>query len=351
MISGIDLKKILYNEPNLIEKLLESLGCEHIIVKENKITSTRPTGDNKGAVEIRLTETLNCRIYTKTDYSQKFKIQDILTLTQYFLDCEHLSDAVNYICNICNIKNDGDAYEKHEVNDTLSFLRKYKRIVKEDDEIEDIPLQESVLDQFIDAPCKIFTEDKIHILCQEKWGVCYDLLTNRACFPIRNYKGELITLKGRTLETNYKNLNIPKYFVYFNVETNHILFGEYENMEEINKSDSIILFESEKSVMKADIYGFNNCVAIGKKTISKQQRKRLLSYGKNIILAFDKDVELEELLTIARMFRGLVPVYFIYDKFDLLNEKCSPVDLGREVFVKLLENKLKYRDGANINEY
>ena len=113
MISGIELKKILYNEPNLIKKLLENLGCEHIRKSDNKITSTRPDGDNRGAVEIRLTETLNCKIYTKPEYETIYNIQDILTLTQYFLSCT-LGEATNYICQTCDIDNSGTYINQEE---------------------------------------------------------------------------------------------------------------------------------------------------------------------------------------------------------------------------------------------
>ena len=100
------------------------MGCEHIRKSDNKITSTRPTGDNRGSVEIRLTETLNCKIYTKPEYETIYAIQDILTLTQYFLSCT-LGEATNYICQTCDIDNSG-TYIKQEENSTVAFLKSIK---------------------------------------------------------------------------------------------------------------------------------------------------------------------------------------------------------------------------------
>jgi DNA primase len=167
-------------------------------------------------------------------------------------------------------------------------------------------------------------------------------MTNRVVFPIRNENGGLLTLKGRTLESDYKILGIPKYFVYYEIETSHVLFGEFENKDYIKKADYIILVESEKSVMKLWQMGYRNCVAIGRKSISRQQRNKLLSYGKPIVIAFDNDVKEKELQIISRMFKGLIPVSYTLDRFNLLNEKDSPCDNGLHIFEQLLETRIEF---------
>ena len=285
MVNGIDVKRILYNEPKLIESLLDSLGCKYIYNNGRKISSTRPDGDNKNSVNIALNETLNAKIYTRQSEFQQYEIQDIISLTQYFLNCS-LSEALKYICEICNI--DGlSEYVKQEDSPTLSFLKRYKKIIKNDTTTtEDVILDDKILDLFIHAPCKMFTDDGINILTQEYFEVYYDIMTNRVVFTIRNENGGLITIKGRTLESDYKYLGIPKYYVYYEVETSHILFGEFQNKDYIKNADYIILVESEKSVMKLWQMGYKNCVAIGRKSISRQQRNKLLSYGKPLVIAF-----------------------------------------------------------------
>jgi len=342
MISGIELKRILYSSPNLIKDLLSSMGCQHIKKTRDRITSTRPNGDNKNSVNIFLTETLNVKVYTRTEFENRYEIQDIITLTQYFLDCS-LFEATNYICKVCNIDNSGD-YVRREENPTISFLRKYKRLVRNEEEIVDTPLDESVLNQFIHAPCKIFTDDNISILAQEYFEVGYDLLENRVIFPIRNEKGELVTVKGRTLAENYKLLGLPKYYVYYDTQTNHILYGSWQNKEELKKAEYILVFESEKSVMKCWQYGIYNCVAICKKSISKQQIRKLLSMGKPIVLCYDSDVSEKEIKIIARNFKNLIPVYYTLDTFGLLGEKTAPIDIDLETFNVLIENKIEYKE-------
>ena len=343
MVNGIDVKRILYNEPKLIESLLDSLGCKYIYNNGRKISSTRPDGDNKNSVNIALNETLNAKIYTRQSEFQQYEIQDIISLTQYFLNCS-LSEALKYICEICNI--DGlSEYVKQEDSPTLSFLKRYKKIIKNDTTTtEDVILDDKILDLFIHAPCKIFTDDGINILTQEYFEVYYDIMTNRVVFTIRNENGGLITIKGRTLESDYKYLGIPKYYVYYEVETSHILFGEFQNKDYIKNADYIILVESEKSVMKLWQMGYKNCVAIGRKSISRQQRNKLLSYGKPLVIAFDNDVKEKELKIISGMFKGLIPISYTLDKFNLLNEKDSPCDRGLHIFNELLETRIEFKE-------
>ena len=343
MVNGIDVKRILYNEPKLIESLLDSLGCKYIYNNGRKISSTRPDGDNKNSVNIALNETLNAKIYTRQSEFQQYEIQDIISLTQYFLNCS-LSEALKYICEICNI--DGlSEYVKQEDSPTLSFLKRYKKIIKNDTTTtEDVILDDKILDLFVNAPCKIFTDDGIDIHTQEYFEVCYDIMSNRAVFPIRNENGGLITLKGRILDSDYKLYGIPKYFVYYEVETSHILFGEYQNKDYIKNAEYIILVESEKSVMKLLQMGYRNCVAIGRKSISRQQRNKLLAYGKPLVIAFDNDVKEKELKIISGMFKGLIPISYTLDKFNLLKEKDSPCDRGLYIFKELLETRIEFKE-------
>lgn len=342
LISGVDLKKILYEDLSLIKKVLESMGCKHIHKSNNRISSTRPDGDNKQAVNIILSETLNAKVYTRNDFENKYEICDIITLTQYFLDI-NFNEAINYICNVCNIENSGE-YVKREETPSMAFLKRYKRIIKEETTTEDVILDDKILDLFVNAPCKVFTDDGVNIPTQEYFEICYDLMTNRAVFPIRNENGALITLKGRTMTNDYKILGVPKYYVYYEVETSHLLFGEWNNKDYIKNSNSIILFESEKSVMKAYQSGIYNCVAIGRKSISRQQRNKLLAYGKEIIICFDKDVKENELKVISKMFKNLVPVSYTLDRFDLLGSKDAPIDCGIDKFKELLETRIEFKE-------
>ena len=46
----------------------------------------------------------------------------------------------------------------------------------------------------------------------------------------------------------------------------------------------------------------------------------------NIVFAFDKDVSKEELENLAERFPDGVPLYYMFDEDNILNEKESPTD-------------------------
>ena len=67
-------------------------------------------------------------------------------------------------------------------------------------------------------------------------------------------------------------------------------------------------------------------VATGGSKISKYQINMLTRLGVQIIFAYDKDIEEEQLNEIAAQFTDGIPVYAIIDRDDMLNEKESPSD-------------------------
>ena len=67
-------------------------------------------------------------------------------------------------------------------------------------------------------------------------------------------------------------------------------------------------------------------MATGGKTISKHQVELISRTGCTPIIAFDKDVEEDELRHIADMFMDGITVYAVIDKDNLLDEKESPMD-------------------------
>ena len=163
---------------------------------------------------------------------------------------------------------------------------------------------------------------------------------NRAVFPIRDFEGNLITFKGRTLEEDYAEKGIAKYLYYHNFDGRYFLFGYYENYFDILDSDEIIIFESEKSVMQCHCFGVYNAVATSKKRISEEQADMINKLGKKVILAYDKDVSIDEIKRECSKLNG--DVYYIKDEWDLLDKKDSPTDKGIDIWNKLYYNKFKY---------
>ena len=61
-----------------------------------------------------------------------------------------------------------------------------------------------------------------------------------------------------------------------------------------------------------------------------------------IIIAFDKDVEEEHLIATCERFAKFSNVSYIFDKWNLLDEKDSPVDKGYKRWKFLYEHRVHY---------
>lgn len=60
--------------------------------------------------------------------------------------------------------------------------------------------------------------------------------------------------------------------------------------------------------------------------MSQYQIDMLVRLGVDIIFCFDKDVTKKELETLAERFPDGVPLYYMFDEDNILQEKESPTD-------------------------
>ena len=44
------------------------------------------------------------------------------------------------------------------------------------------------------------------------------------------------------------------------------------------------------------------------------------------------------------MFKGLIPISYTLDRFNLLKEKDSPCDRGLHIFEQLLETRIEFKE-------
>ena len=97
-------------------------------------------------------------------------------------------------------------------------------------------------------------------------------------------------------------------------------------MPYIKKIGRIYVGEAEKFVEQAWSYGYQNTGGTGGKELSQYQIDMLVRLGVDIVFAFDKDVSKEELENLAERFPDGVPLYYMFDEDNILNEKESPTD-------------------------
>lgn len=176
----------------------------------------------------------------------------------------------------------------------------------------------------------------------DKFQVYYDDFSERLVYPIRNIDGKIVNIGGRTLDPEWKEKKMRKYTYFYSWGTIDTIYGVAENIEDIKKSQEIIIFEGCKSVLLADTWGIHNCGAILTSHLNPNQMKILAKLGCRVVFALDKDVRIRDDHNIAKL-KQYVNVEYIWDYKDLLDEKDAPVDKGKEVFKKLYKSRLKYK--------
>lgn len=105
-----------------------------------------------------------------------------------------------------------------------------------------------------------------------------------------------------------------------------IIYGLYKTLPYIKRTGRIYVGESEKFVKQAWSYGYQNTGGTGGKELSQYQIDMLVRLSVDIVLCLDKDVKKEELEELAERFPDGVPLYYMFDEDNILDEKESPTD-------------------------
>ena len=120
-------------------------------------------------------------------------------------------------------------------------------------------------------------------------GHYYDRFRGRVMFPLRDHKGSVVGFSGRTLSNDKKEakyINSPETLIY---HKSKMLYGLYENREQIRKGDQIILVEGELDVLPSYQAGVKNVVAIKGSAFTEEMGRLIARYTKNVVYALDAD--------------------------------------------------------------
>ncbi len=116
----------------------------------------------------------------------------------------------------------------------------------------------------------------------------YTRFKNRIIFPIKNLRGEIIGLGGRTIYDGFKPkyINSPESKIFSKKKE---FYGLYESLSYGNKNDDIIIVEGYLDVITLHKYGINNTAAILGTSLSQEHITTLKSLYKKVIFCFDGD--------------------------------------------------------------
>lgn len=341
------LKNFLMTNPERIHRLLSTAGFHKITQRCNEIRCALPTMDNPTGVMIKLNEALYTALFELGYTGDLFGALEVVLQKEF-------KEVMSYIHSLFGIatSDKGDVF-----TDPLKELRQLSGMNLSNSTSQNRLYDESFLNRFVLGVPKPLLEEGISPSVIREFKIGYDPEQSRIIFPHFDWEHDrkLVGVKGRVTEDSevIKELGIPKYWNYIDGYRKSLnLYGFYLAKKQLSNTRKLIIFESEKSVLKEFTYekGYGSSVALGGHSISSRQVDFILKHTPTdceIILAFDKDVmtkpeEGEEYIkNEAIKFRPFRRVSYILDTHSLLGEKDSPIDKNYKTWKYLLKWRRK----------
>lgn len=326
----IKIKDKLRDNPELIIHILNELGCENI--KPLKGHEIRWGSSNGSKINI---ETLS---YTSFSHNHK---GDVITMVSLLKEID-LGQAIKWLAKELNL-----SYEYSEkVEVTLPFDGFFKNYSKVKDSDVNPPKTYPIerLKEYTGRLNTLWLEDNISLQTQELFDIGLDFETNRITIGWKDVSSELVGIMGRL---NKKELTDKdtKYLPIIPFNKSKVLYGLDVNYSNILDNGTIIIVESEKSVLRGYELGYRNIVALGGNNISERQAALIKSLCVNVVISLDEGIELTHSIEQAKKCKIENPffsneVYVM--EVDDLPKKHSIFDMNKEVIDNYLKNKLIY---------
>lgn len=309
--------------------------------------------------------------------------------------CHHGQDAINhraklwfnqerqvFHCWVCGLHTDAIGLVQHvkhiDFNQSVSYICSVLHLqvgqIEQNDSVDNWAELRRFLPNAESEPDKLLTYDKSilslfdHLYPQEwlDYGISTDILdkfgigwyARQACISIPViFNGQLVGVRGRY--TREQDVAKGKYRPICTLDgqvlklaTSQVMYGYDQNKDAIEKSRQVVLFESEKSVLKSPQYGIDNALAVFGSNISKQHIQLLLELGVNdVVIAFDSDYKqvgddefrffVVKMKKLAAKLKPYFSVSIIYNNQGYDMYKCNMMDIPYEQAMKLWESRVK----------
>ena len=363
LLSSIDVKDIIQSITLAdVKHFLETLGVEQIVVNEEKQYLICPTichNPLHEAESMKLYWYQNNKIFRC--YTECNEAMSIFELYRKYMDLNYypitLDEAKDYVkhclTNVIHfersssLKNWNENFEKYKFSTNLPILPEYSK---------------TVLDYFTFYCHPSWLKDGITPEVMKKFQIKFWLSQNKIIIPHFDINNRLVGIRGRALEPQeieecgkYRPIQIGNILYTYPLQFN--LYGLNFHKEAINKRGCAIIAEAEKSVMLDEVYygNLSNTVACCGSSFNKYHISLLTNFthANEIVIALDKEYDnwrsekarkyREKIESMCRKFNSLANFSYIWDFDDLLEEKDSPFDKGKEVFDELFKNRIKVR--------
>ena len=206
-----------------------------------------------------------------------------------------------------------------------------------------------VLEAFTKKYCIEWLRDGISTEAMDEYNILYSPSRNAIIIPHYDVNDRLIGVRKRVLnpEEIEKGKYKPIYIegISYSHPLSFNLYGLNKVKEEIRTRGRIVIAEGEKAPLQSyTLYGKHNYVvaACGNK-INRWQIHLIMKYcqPKEIIVAFDKGVSYDYLEKMCSRYTSYCNMSFTYDFQDVLKDKESPFDRGKDILEDLLHRRVK----------
>ena len=342
-----------------VEKFLRSLGVEQIVVNEDKQFLICPT-----ICHNHIDDEASMKLYWYHDnkifrcYTECNEAMSIFELYQKYMELNYYSVSIE----------EAELYVKQFLKNFIIIHEKQDTLANEIDKysfktqlptLNEYPRQ--ILSYFIKYYHPSWLKEGITKEVMKKFHISFLLSQNKIIIPHFDIRGRLVGIRGRALEEKEIEITKAKYRpiqignILYNHQLGFNLYGIFEHQEGIRKRKSAIIVEGEKSVLLDDVfYGpYANTVACCGSTFNKYQISLLVNYlGVNdITVALDKEYiswndekakkYRARIIKLCKKYSNYAQFYYIWDYNNLLKEKDSPYDRGKQIFEQLYKERVK----------
>lgn len=277
---------------------------------------------------------------------------DTISLVQHV---KHLdfNQAISYICSVLNLQV-GQIEENKCIDNWVELRRFLPNAEPEPDKL--LTYDKSILSLFDHLYPQEWLDYGISADILDKFGIGW--YARQACISIPVvFNGQLVGVRGRY--TREQDMAKGKYRPICTLDgtvlkfpSSACLYGYDQNKVAIEKSRQVVLFESEKSVLKAPSYNLHNALAVFGSNISKQHIQLLLELGVNdVVLAFDSDYKqvgddefkffVVKMKKLAAKLKPFFNCSIVYNNQGYDMYKCNMMDIPYEQAMKLWESRVR----------
>lgn len=273
-----------------------------------------------------------------------------------------LHQAVSFIINFFNLAIEKDfVYNKQDNINDWKILERYEKNNNQEDKKKVIELKyyDDKILQYLPKPkIEPWLKEGITQESMDNAEIAFDPVNWGIVIPHRDPAGNLLGIRERTLvkeeENNGKYKPAILNYQMYNHPLGFNLYNLNHSKNNIRKIKKAIVFEGEKSCLLYQSYfNLDNdiSVAVCGSNLTNYQVDLLKQLDVNeIIIAFDKQFKeigdsewkswTKKLKDINKKYGSIVNISFMFDKWNLLEYKMSPIDNGKDVFLELFEKRV-----------